>query len=87
MEKRVKMHIEATTESGDTYSLSQEVALFPSIGNDFIDEFSQFINNFLRVCGYVNFNKNMVILESVDEDEWQIAVDAIRDYRDNNKEV
>ncbi len=82
----IRIEMRYTDEYGNTTSLDKETTVYPDLGNSEIDEMERFINHFLRGVGYLSFNKDKIILESVTEDEYEEIVDYLWDMRHKESE-
>lgn len=71
-------------EFGSEYEMSRTAETYSEYGTDTIFTFATMINLFLRQVGYVRYDKDMVFLESVTEDEYELLRDYLQDMRENN---
>lgn len=69
-------------EYGYETEMSKTFEAMPDIGVTTIDEIAIAINNFMKAAGYPSYDKYMVFLESVDEDEYEYLLDVLRDRRE-----
>ena len=68
-------------EFGSEYEISQTANTYPDLGEDEISILARTINLFLRHIGYPVFDKDMVFLESITEDEYDMLQDYLFELR------
>ena len=73
-------------EFGSEFEMSQTAETYSELGEDIIREFSRIINLFLKHIGYVSYDKDMVFLESVTEEEYEDLLWYLDDLRQNKTE-
>ncbi len=73
-------------EFGSEFEMSQTAETYSSIGEDTIREFSKIINLFLKHIGYVSYDKDLVFLESVTDEEYEDLLWYLDDLRQNKAE-
>lgn len=80
-----RFKLEMTNEVGATWKLEQERELFMSMGESEIDSFKAFVKNFLCAAGYL-YNREYLFMEDVTEDEYDMLICALDDYRAAHKD-
>lgn len=76
----IRYRFEFTNEYGDEYSLENKVTLLRDVGDSEELELARAINLFMKQIGY-SYDKDMIFLESVTEDEFDYLADCLFDYR------
>lgn len=71
-------------EFGSEYEMSRTAETYSEYGADTISTFARMINLFLKQVGYVGYDKDMVFLESVTEDEYEMLLGYLQDMRGND---
>lgn len=74
------LKIELTNICGHTTKIDTDLSNY-----FFREEIEKIINNFLKLCGYSDYDKNRVILTSVNNEEYDMVMDFLDDLRANNK--
>ena len=80
---KVTIKFEVENEFGNVYKQSSFVELFPDLGNTFCDELGRKLNTFMSQMGYPSFNKDLVLIESVTEDEADAILSLLNDMRND----
>lgn len=73
-------------EFGSEYEISQTAETYSELGEDTIRAFAKIINLFLRHVGYVSFDRDLVFLESVTDEEYEDLLWYLGDLRRNKAE-
>lgn len=73
-------------EFGSEFEMGQTAETYSELGEDTIREFSRIINLFLKHIGYVSYDKDMVFLESVTEEEYEDLLWYLDELRQNKTE-
>lgn len=73
-------------EFGSEYEISQTAETYADIGEDTIRAFAKIINLFLRHIGYVSYDKDLVFLESVTDEEYEDLLWYLGDLRQSKAE-
>lgn len=81
----VRIELRVTDELNNSYSMDNEVGLYPDLGNDFLDEFAREVNIFLRQCGYPSYNKDTVFLKSITDEELEELEDYLETIRNKGE--
>lgn len=68
-------------EYGSEYEISKTAEPFPDFGEDTMMMFAQVINLFLKHIGFLAFDKDYVVLESVTQEEYDAIVDYLYELR------
>lgn len=78
---RIAIKLYFRNEFGSEYEMSETADTYPDLGEDTISMLARTINLFLRHIGYSVFDKDMVLLESITEDEYEILQSYLFELR------
>ena len=80
-EKKIKLELKYKDLQDNNYGMSSEVTIYPDIGTAEQNEIAIIINTFMRQIGYLQYDKTMVFLESVTEEEYEYLLTMLENYR------
>lgn len=83
---RIAIRLYFRNEFGSEYEISQTANTYPDLGEDEISILARTINLFLRHIGYTGFDKDMVLLESITEEEYEMLQDYLFELRNGAAE-
>lgn len=83
---RMAIRLYFRNEFGSEYEISETANTYPDLGMDTISAFARVINLFLRHIGYSRYDKDMVFLESITEDEYEMLQDYLFEFRNSTTE-
>lgn len=80
---RTAIRLYFRNEFGSEYEISETANTYHDLGMDTISAFARAINLFLRHIGYSGYDKDMVFLESITEDEYEMLQDYLFELRND----
>lgn len=83
---RIAIKLYFRNEFGSEYEMSKTADTYPDLGEDTISMLARTINLFLRHIGYSVFDKDMVLLESITEEEYEILQSYLFELRNGATE-
>lgn len=83
MSNKISIKFEHTDEYGNFFSAESRVEPFDEYG--VLGELGQAFNIFLRQAGYTFFDKNYILMKSLDEDEYNALELYLDEYRKRGK--
>lgn len=83
---RIAIKLYFRNEFGSEHEISKTANTYPDYGDDEISMLARTINLFLRHIGYECFDKDMVLLESITEDEYDMLQDYLFELRNGATE-
>lgn len=86
-EKKIRLELKYRDLQDNNYGMSNEVTIYPDIGTTEQDEIAIIINTFMRQIGYLQYDKTMVFLESVTEEEYDYLLTMLENYRTRADDV
>lgn len=83
----ISYRFEFTNEFGNIFIMeNKNIELYPDVGNNEIDELERAINKFMCQIGYEHcYKKDMIFLESIDEEEYEYLSHCLVDFRDRKE--
>lgn len=85
-DSRIAIKLYFRNEFGSEYEISKTANTYPDYGDDEISMLARTINLFLRHIGYECFDKDMVLLESITEEEYDMLQDYLFELRNGATE-
>lgn len=85
MENKCRIEIKVTDLDDNTStSVDKTIQLYPDLGWEctFQGEFASLINKFMNLLGYSDFNKDSIVLESVDLEEYDKLISFLDELRE-----
>lgn len=74
-----------TNDQGSTFGLSASEKPYYNLGENELMILCRAFNKFLHHIGYPAFDKDIVLPESLTEEECNYLIDTLEDYRSNNE--
>lgn len=84
-DNRISIKFEFTDENKNFYSAESRVEVLDEFAS-VLDELGMAFNNFLKQAGYTYFDKEYLLMKSLDADEYEILDSYLEEYRKRKAE-
>ena len=84
LELKFKMRDSEWGQKDAYVECAQNMEVYHDLGENELDVIGEFINNALRLAGYMRKN-NYIFMESITEDEYEAIAEFLYDYRNVQK--
>lgn len=84
-ENRIAIKFELTDENQNFFSAESRVEVFEEFAS-VLDELGMAFNNFLKQAGYTYFDKEYLLMKSLDGEEYEALLEYLEEYRKRKAE-
>lgn len=84
-ENRIAIKFELTDENQNFFSAESRVEVFEEFAS-VLDELGMAFNNFLKQAGYTYFDKEHLLMKSLDGEEYEALLGYLEEYRKRKAE-
>lgn len=84
-ENRISIKFELTDENQNFFSAESRVEVFEEFAS-VLDELGMAFNNFLKQAGYTYFDKEYLLMKSLDGEEYEALLEYLEEYRKRKAE-
>lgn len=79
-ENRIAIKFELTDENQNFFSAESRIEVFEEFAS-VLDELGMAFNNFLKQAGYTYFDKEYLLMKSLDGEEYEALLEYLEEYR------
>lgn len=79
-DNRIAIKFEFTDENKNFYSAESKVEVLDEFAS-VLDELGMAFNNFLKQAGYTFFDKEYILMKSLDAEEYEALAEYLEEYR------
>lgn len=85
-ENRIAIKFELTDENQNFFSAESRIEVFEEFAS-VLDELGMAFNNFLKQAGYTYFDKEYLLMKSLDGEEYEALLKYLEEYRKRKAET
>lgn len=83
--EKISIKFELTDENQNFFSAESRVEVFEEFAS-VLDELGMAFNNFLKQAGYTYFDKEYILMKSLDGEEYEALLEYLEEYRKRKAE-
>lgn len=84
-DNRIAIKFEFTDENKNFYSAESKIAVFDEF-ESVLDELGMAFNTFLKQAGYTYFDKEYILMKSLDGEEYEALAEYLEEFRKRKAE-
>lgn len=84
-ENKISIKFELTDENQNFFSAESRITVFEEFAS-VLDELGMAFNNFLKQAGYTFFDKEYLLMKSLDGEEYEALLEYLEEYRKRKAE-